>query len=132
MLKLLFKTTAYYIIWQKFKKQILLVLSSIIVIGIIGVIYEDIFKVLKVTNKESVGVLLFFKWFLISFIIGFNIYILRKTSIDNKDEIMSEIKKEDSNNLPEKSKNILKKEKILSSTDLILKKYLNKEGVNND
>ncbi len=65
MLKLLFKTSAYYIIWQKFKKQIILILTSIILIGFIGINYEDLFKVLKVTSKDSIGLLLFTKWFLI-------------------------------------------------------------------
>jgi len=53
MLNLLFKTTAYYVIWQKFKKQIIVITFSIILISLIGIIYEDLFKVLKVSSKEK-------------------------------------------------------------------------------
>lgn len=123
MLKLLFKTTAYYIIWQKFKKQILLVLCSIILIGLIGIIYEDLFKVLKVTNKESVGVLLFMKWLFISLIIGCNIYILRRTKIDSKDFERVEDKKKSYSSYSQKEQEVLQKKEILTTTDLILKKY---------
>lgn len=115
MIKLLFKTSAYYIIWQKFKKQIILILTSIILIGFIGIIYEDLFKVLKVTSKDSIGILLFTKWFLISIIIGFNIYILRKTKINTNENKAKNLKEEE----------ILTKEVILTKADVILKKYLN-------
>lgn len=124
MLKLLFKTTAYYIIWQKFKKQILLVLCSIILISIIGLIYDDLFQVFKVNNRDSVGVLLFFKWFFICLIIWFNIYILRKTKVDLKELEISEEKKEFFSNYSKHEQEILKKkEDLISTSDLILKKY---------
>lgn len=124
MLKLLFKTTAYYVIWQKFKKQIILVASSIILVALIGLIYEDLFKVLKVTNKESVGFLLFFKWLFIFSIILFNIYVLRRTKVDSKDIPNSNQKETIFSNYSQKEKEILKKkEELISTTDLILKKY---------
>jgi len=115
MLNLLFKTTAYYVIWQKFKKQIIVITFSIILISLIGIIYEDLFKVLKVSSKENIGILLFTKWFLISIIIAFNIYVLRQTSIESKEKL-------DKN---EKVEEILTKEVILERADLILKKYTN-------
>mgnify|MGYP000609612433 CR=1 FL=1 len=123
MLKFFFKTTAYYIIWKKFKSQIILFVVSIFLIGLIGSIYDDLFKVLKVTNKESVGILLFIKWFLISLIVVYNLYTFRTTTIESKDEIMTKMKESDSSIFPKKSQEVLKKEKILSSTDYILKKY---------
>lgn len=124
MLKLLFKTTAYYVIWQKFKKQIILISSSIILIALVGLIYEDLFKVLKVTNKESVGFLLFFKWFFIFSIILFNIYVLRKTKVDLNDITESNPKETIFSNYSKKEKEILKKkEELISTTDLILKRY---------
>ena len=119
MLKLLFKTTAYYIIWQKFKKHIILVLCSIILIAFIGILYEDLFKVFKETNKDSVGILLFFKWFLIFIVIAFNIYTLRKTKVIQN----TKNNKEETRNKSITRNEILTKEKILSSTDMILKKY---------
>lgn len=123
-MKLLLKTTVYYIIWQKFRKQIILILCSIILILLIGVIYEDLFKVLKVTNKNSIGLLLFMKWFLISLIIGFNIYVIRKTKIDSKDISSCKAKETVFTNYSQKEKDILKKkEKLISTTDLLFKKY---------
>lgn len=115
MIKLLFKSTALYIIWQKFKKQIVLIFSSILLIFFIGMIYDDVFKILKVTNKENITLLFFIKWFLISVIIGFNIYILRKTKVNQEKEFSKNIREEE----------ILNKEQILTRADLILKKYLN-------
>lgn len=123
MLKLLFKTTAYYVIWQKFKKQIMMIAISIILVGFINFLYEDLFEVLKVTSRDSVGTLLFFKWFLICIIIGFNVYVLRKTKIDSKDLENKEYKVENKKNYSKIQSDILKKEKILTTTDLILKKY---------
>lgn len=123
MLKLLFKTTAYYVIWQKFKKQIMMIIISIILVGFINLLYEDLFEVLKVTSRDSVGTLLFFKWFLISIIIGFNIYVLRKTKIDSKDLENKEYIVENKKTYSKIQSDILKKEKILTTTDLILKKY---------
>ena len=119
MLKLLFKTTAYYVIWQKFKKQILTILISILLIGLITIIYEDIFELMKINHKESVGVLLFFKWFLILVIIVFNVYILRKTKIDILEPMPN-------NNLYHSNKEekiIKKKGELFTTSDLILKKY---------
>lgn len=124
MVKLLFKTTAYYVIWQKFRKQIILVSLSIILIAFIGLIYEDLFKVLKVTNKESVGYLLFFKWLFISIIVLFNIYVLRKTKIDLKEHDIKKNIDERFQSYSEKEKEILKKkEELITTTDLILRKY---------
>ena len=114
MLKLLFKTTAYYVIWQKFKKQIILVIFSIILIGLIGIVYEDLFEVMKVNSKDNIGLLLFFKWFLICMIIILNILVLRKTKVDYKKVAKSKTSNE---------KDILNKNTILSTSDLILKKY---------
>ncbi|MAD41918.1 MAG: hypothetical protein CL623_05950 [Arcobacter sp.] len=118
MFNLLFKTTAYYVIWKKFKKHILLILSSIFLIGFIGIVYDDLFQVMKVKDKDMLGTLLFFKWFLIMIIIAINIYILRKTKIDVKEVELSNISNEKQN-----EKIIMKKGELFSTSDLILKKY---------
>jgi len=118
MFNLLFKTTAYYVIWKKFKKHILLILSSIFLIGFIGIVYDDLFQVMKVKDKDMLGTLLFFKWFLIMTIIAINIYILRKTKIDAK-----EVELSNSPNEKQNEKIIMKKGELFSTSDLILKKY---------
>ena len=118
MFNLLFKTTAYYVIWKKFKKHILLILSSIFLIGFIGIVYDDLFQVMKVKDKDMLGTLLFFKWFFIMTIIAINIYILRKTKIDAKEVASSNISNDKQN-----EKIIMKKGELFSTSDLILKKY---------
>ncbi|WP_162984590.1 hypothetical protein [Poseidonibacter antarcticus] len=50
MLNLLFRTSAYYVIWKKFKKQIILISFSVVLIVLIGIIYEDFFDVLNVVG----------------------------------------------------------------------------------
>lgn len=118
MFNLLFKTTAYYVIWKKFKKHILLILNSIFLIGFIGIVYDDVFQVMKVKDKDMLGTLLFFKWFFIMTIIAINIYILRKTKIDAKEVASSNISNDKQN-----EKIIMKKGELFSTSDLILKKY---------
>lgn len=124
MFKLLFKTTAYYVIWQKFRKQIILILLSILGIAIINILYNDLFEVLKVNSKDSIGFLLFIKWFLIFIIIVFNIYKFKKIKIKDKGKeeeiiIIEEVEEHDIN------KHLVKKKKLKTRTDLILRKYSN-------
>lgn len=123
MFGFLFRSTTYFIIWQKFKHQIVMLIISFLLIGLIGNIYDDLFKVLKVTNKESVLGLLFIKWFLISGIVGFNIYKFKKIKLEDKEEISEVITKTKQKVYPQQSKEILNKKTLLSSTDRILNKY---------
>lgn len=124
MLKLLFKTTTYFVLWKKFKKQIILVLFSLILISFIGIIYEDLLEVVKINNRDSVGVLLFFKWFLIFTIIGSNIYVLRKSKVGIKDIDSKTMKESLFTNYSKKEQELLnKKEDLISRTDFLLKKY---------
>ncbi|MBD3841885.1 MAG: hypothetical protein IE909_08365 [Campylobacterales bacterium] len=127
MFSFLFRSATYYIIWKKFQKQIILVVLSLIAISIISSVYEDLYKVLKVSNKDALVGLLLFKWFLISSIIGFNIYKLKQVKLDEneKHKIFNE-EDEPKKIYPKKSEEVLKKkEKLTTTTDVILKKYLN-------
>lgn len=125
MFSFLFRSATYYIIWKKFQKQIILVVLSLIAISVISSVYEDLYKVLKVSNKDALVGLLLFKWFLITLIIGFNIYKLKQVKLDEdeKHQIFDEEKKPQKI-YPKKTQEVLrKKEKLISTTDLILKKY---------
>jgi hypothetical protein len=64
--------------------------------------------------------LLLGKWILVALIILYNILLIKSI----KKPIIDEILENEEINLPKKSQEILDKKDILSSTDLILKKYL--------
>jgi len=128
MFGFLLKSTTYYILWQKFQKQIILIVLSLIAISVISFVYDDLYTVLKVSNKDSLLGLLLLKWFLISLIIGFNIYRLKQVKLDEneKKEIFNE-KQTSQKIYPKKSQSVLnKKEKLNTTTDVILKRYLDK------
>jgi len=99
---------------------------SLIAISVISFVYDDLYTVLKVSNKDSLLGLLLLKWFLISLIIGFNIYRLKQVKLDEneKKEIFNE-KQTSQKIYPKKSQSVLnKKEKLNTTTDVILKRYL--------
>ena len=132
-------------IWNKFKSQFITLLVSIILVVAIFSIYEDLHKVLKISDKESVFGLLILKWFLLSLIFGFNWYQFRKLKSKPKDENETYIQKEYTTNsynkvnpsyestkstlkpIPKQHTNIFKKKKLKTKTDVILKKYLDED-----
>ena len=127
MFGFLFKSATYYILWQKFQKQIVMIILSVILIAITLGVYDDLFKVLKVSNKDSLVVLLLAKWFIISFIIGFNIYKLKQIKIDKDDteELFNHKEENITKNYPVKTQDVLKKKTLKTTTDIILEKYIN-------
>lgn len=126
MFGFLLRGATYYILWQKFQKQIILITISLIAIFAIAGIYDDLFKVLKVSHKETLLVLFLVKWFLIALIIGFNIYKLKEVKVEDTKEVITAVQNNEKKIYPKKSTNILrKKEKLQSTTDIILKKYIN-------
>lgn len=126
MFGFLFRSATYYVIWKKFQNQIVLVLFSLVLIVLISSIYDDLFEVLKVSNKDALLVLLFGKWVVISLIIGFNIYKLKQVKLNEGEqkELLDQIE-EPKKVYPKKSQDVLeKKESLTTTTDLILKKYI--------
>ena len=121
MFGFLFKTTTYYVLFKKFRHQIGLVIISMIGIGLINGIYEDIYKVAKVSNKENLFALLLIKWFLVLCIVGYNLYKLKQISLsdEEKKEILAAAPKSYSPTIQK----ILEKETLASTTDIILEKY---------
>ena len=145
MLNLIFKSSFYYIIWNKFKENITTIAASLIAIAIIFIIYSDLYDILKVSNKNSLILLFALKWFLVLVIISFNIYKLNQSkpiiqqSYEEKsckkttnartsvleeffEEIKSSSQKTD-NEFEEYHQEILKKAKLRSRGDFILEKY---------
>ena len=121
MFTFLFKTTTYFILLKKFRHQIILVILSLIAISFINGIYEDIYKVAKVSNKENLFTLLLIKWFLVLCIVGYNLFKLKqiKLSDEEKNEILTSEPKSYSPAIQK----LLEKDTLLSITDIILEKY---------
>ena len=119
MMNFLFKTGTYLFIWKKFKTQIISVIASIILIWLIFGIYDDLIKIFKLENTSTLLYLLLGKWLIVSFIILYNILLIKSIKSSSRDEIIEN----EEIILPKKSQEILDKKDILTTTDLILKKY---------
>ena len=119
MMNFLFKTGTYLFIWKKFKTQIISLLASIVLIWLIFGIYDDLIKIFELEDTSTLLYLLLGKWLIVSFIILYNILLIKSIKTASKDKI---IEKEEII-LPKKSQEILDKKDILTTTDLILKKY---------
>lgn len=121
MFGFIFRSTTYYILWKKFSKQIILIALSIFFIVLIEKIYDDLFVLLKVSNKESLIGLFLFKWTVILIVLVYNIYKLKKVQLskEEKDEILYLSEAE----YPQEVKELLEKKKLTSTTDILIKKY---------
>ena len=120
MMNFLFKTGTYLFIWKKSKTQIISILASIVLIWLIFGIYDDLIKIFELEDTSTLLYLLLGKWVLVSFIILYNILLIKSIKKPTIDETLEN----EEIILPKKSQEILDKKDILSSTDLILKKYL--------
>lgn len=124
MFSFLFKSATYFILWKKFQKQIITIVISIILVLLISSVYDDLYEILKISNKDSLIWLLLFKWFIVSVIIGFNIYELKRIKLDdNEKQEFYHIDEESQKDYPKKSQKVLRKKKLITITDLIMKKY---------
>jgi len=127
-------------IWNKFKSQFISLIVSIILIAVIFSVYDDLHKVLKISDKDSVVGLLLLKWFLLALIFGYNWYSFSKLksnakkqsrTSDNTTTSYNGVKVTKQYNSPTEStesihhQNILNKKKLKTKTDVILKKYIN-------
>ena len=119
MIKFLFKTGTYFFIWKKFKTQIISLLASIVLIWLIFGIYDDLIKIFELEDTSTLLYLLFGKWLIVGFIILYNILLIKSIKAPSNDEIIEN----EEIILPKKSQEILDKKDILTTTDLILKKY---------
>lgn len=122
MFSFIFKTATYLLIWKKFKTQIISILVSILLIWLIFGIYDDLVKILELNDISSLIYLLLGKWFFTFIIFFYNINMFKslKKDIEENDMFV-----EEKIVLPIKSQEVLEKKDILTTTDLILKKYKN-------
>ncbi len=119
MIKFLFKTGVYLFYWKKFKSQIISIIASIIIIWLIFGIYEDLIRIFEIKEVSTLLYLLFAKWVIIGFIVLYSILLIKSIKKSDTDEIF----RNEETILPKKSQEILDKKDILTTTDLILKKY---------
>jgi len=122
----LIKTGTYYFLFKKFKKQIFIILFSLIAIFVIDSIFKDIVSAL---DKKDIFFAIAIKWSLIIFIIFFNFFIFKK--VTKKEETLSKKPQPDLHKKPRKKEikstphfeEIIKKDKLLTKKG-ILNKYL--------
>jgi hypothetical protein len=97
------------------------VIVSLCAIALINGIYNDLYQIFKVSYKESLLGLLFLKWSLILFIVMLNIYKIKRVSLskEEQEEILSARPTEYSPAV----QNLIEKETLISTTDLIIEKY---------
>lgn len=120
MFSFLLKSGTYLFYWKKFRTQIISIIVSMILIWLIFGIYEDLIRIFELEDTSILLYLLLGKWILVALIILYNILLIKSIQKPTIDETLENEKI----NLPKKSQEILDKKDILSSTDLILKKYL--------
>jgi len=122
----LIKISSYYFLFKKFKKQIFLLLFSILLIEIIVNIFNDVVSVL---DKNQILIAIAIKWSLIIFIIFINFIIFKKL-VKKPSKSNSKPKHNIDKKITKKikptpySEEILKKDKLLTKKDKILNKYL--------
>lgn len=121
MFSFIFKTGTYFFIWKKFRANIISILISTLLIWLVFSIYDDLVKIFKLEDTTTLLYLLFGKWLIVVMIILFNLFSIKNSKrnlLDDNDTFEEEIAI-----LPIKSQEILNKKDILTTTDLILKKY---------
>lgn len=122
MFNFLIKGGAFLFLWKKYKAKIISIIASILIIWLLFSIYDDLINTFQIVDTTTLLLLLLGKWAITILIIFINIKLL-KSSKDLGDL------EEEKVVLPKKSQDVLDKKDILTTTDLILKKYVNKSGL---
>lgn len=123
MFGLLLRTGTYYVLWQKFRQQFVMLLVSAVLLAFIFGIYNDLFSLLKISNQESIIKLLLVKWALVLLIIGVNVWAFRRKKASVKKTHHLCIVPTQEEILSASAKQVLLKKTLLSTSDLILAKY---------
>lgn len=126
MFSLLFKTGTYYILWNKFKGQFIYLIISLVIIALTFSVYEDVYNLLKVSDKDSLWVLMLVKYSILIIVVTLNIYHFKNITIPQKQEKPKESKKVVLEPIEEK---ILNKKVLKTKSDFILEKYVSKKDV---
>ncbi len=113
-------------LWQKFRGQITYLLVSLVLVLLILSIYDDVYALLKVSNKESLWVLMLVKYSLLVLIVSANVYHFKSIKVKQplkKDSVKKEEK------LEPIEQAIIDKPVLKNRTDFILEKYRSKKDV---
>lgn len=119
MFNFLIKGGAFLFLWKKYKAKIISIIASILIIWLLFSIYDDLIKTFQIVDTTTLLFLLLGKWTIVILTIFINIKLLQ--SIEELDVI-----NEEKVVLTKKSQDVLEKKDILTTTDLILKKYTKK------
>ena len=119
MFNFLIKGGAFLFLWKKYKAKIISIIASILIIWLLFSIYDDLIKTFQIVDTTTLLFLLLGKWTIVILTIFINIKLLQ--SIEELDVI-----NEEKVILTKKSQDVLEKKDILTTTDLILKKYTKK------
>jgi hydrogenase-4 membrane subunit HyfE len=120
MFGFVFKSSLYYMLWNKFKKQIIGLGVSSILLFVVFTIYDDLYIFFTDTSKEDLYLLLLAKWVIVIGVVLFNWFNFKK--IKNQDNVIEIVDEK-----PQHHKDILSKPKLLTKSDLILQKYSDKK-----
>ena len=123
MFGLLLRTGTYYVLWQKFRQQFVMLLVSAVLLAFIFGIYNDLFSLLKISNQESIIKLRLIKWALVLLIIGVNVWAFRRKKASVKKTRHLCVVPTQEEILSASAKQVLLKKTLLSTSDLILAKY---------
>ena len=119
MFNFLIKGGAFLFLWKKYKAKIISIIASILIIWLLFSIYDDLINTFQIVDTTTLLFLLLGKWTIVILTIFINIKLLQ--SIEELDVI-----NEEKVVLTKKSQDVLDKKDILTTTDLILKKYTKK------
>ena len=119
MFNFLIKGGAFLFLWKKYKTKIISIIASILIIWLLFSIYDDLIKTFQIVDTTTLLFLLLGKWTIVILTIFINIKLLQ--SIEELDVI-----NEEKVVLTKKSQDVLEKKDILTTIDLILKKYTKK------
>jgi uncharacterized protein YacL len=108
-------------IWNKFKKQIISLGVSSVLLFVVFAIYDDLYIYFTETSKENLYLLLLAKWIIVIVVIIFNWFSFKK--LKDKDSIIQTVDEKS-----QQHKNIYKKKELKTKSDVILQKYLNKQN----
>jgi len=114
MFNFIFKGGTYFILYKKFRQEFFTVLLSIIALIVLLSLYDDLFKVLKITDQQSIIYLLIFKWFIIVSIVVFNYIRFKRIHIADAK------KKTKAPHVQE----LMNQKKLKTKSDIIIQKYL--------
>ena len=106
--------------WQKIRGQFFYLLVSLILFLLTYSIYDDVYNILKISNKESLWVLVFIKYSTLIAIILLNIRHFKSIKIT---QLPTHKKTPRKTILEPIEEEMMKKSTLNSKTDLILKKY---------